>query len=103
MAHRWRVLNRRRRRAVESGPRCETCRSRGVIYCRFYAWEKPDRYLCFEDAIKQGFCGICGLFCAGMESFDFGRFPGYCDNCQDEIASNYRDDDDEGGFDFYDE
>lgn len=38
-----------------------------------------------------------------MESFEFGRFPGYCDNCQDEIASNYSDEEDEGGYDFYDE
>jgi hypothetical protein len=38
-----------------------------------------------------------------VESFDFGRFPGYCDNCQDEIASNYWYDEDEDGWDFEDD
>jgi hypothetical protein len=93
MATRWRVLNRRRRRALQAGPRCGTCGTRhAVLECRFNAWEKPDRHLCSVHALDDGFCCCCGLFCGGIESFDlggFGRQPGYCDNCWDQIISDY--------------
>lgn len=93
MARRWRVLNRRRRRAAEIGPRrCGVCRSLDVLECRLYAWEKAHDYACSAHAVELGFCGACGLFCGGMESFDFGGFGrqrGYCDNCWDEIMSDY--------------
>lgn len=45
---------------------------------------------CSEHARKNGFCMGCGTFCAGLESFDFGRHPGFCDTCQDEIDANDR-------------
>lgn len=109
MAHRWRVLNRRRRRAAKIGPRrCSVCRSRDVLECRLYPWEKPHDYACSDHAMELGFCCCCGLFCGGMESFDFGGFgrqPGYCDNCWDQIMADYDwdRDEDEDGYDLYDE
>src|SRR5262245_32995656 len=99
MARRWRVLNRRRRRALEAGPKCENCGHReNILECRFHPWEKSRTFLCPAHAVQDGFCGGCGLFSSGIESFDFGRFPGYCDNCQDEIASNYSGEDDDGDY-----
>ena len=106
MATRWRVLNRRRRRAAQAGPRCKTCGTReAVLECRFYVWVKPYRYLCSVHAVEEGFCGGCGLFCGGIESFDFGGFGrqrGYCDNCWDEIMADYDwdgNEDDDYGYD----
>ena len=104
MATRWRVLNRRRRRAAQAGPRCKTCGTRhGVLECRFHPWEKPDRYLCSACAMKEGFCCCCGLFCAGIDSFDFGEFGrqrGYCDNCWDQIMADYDWDPDDADEDY---
>jgi hypothetical protein len=58
--------------------------------------------------MEQGFCCCCGLFCGGMESFDFGGFgrqAGYCDNCWDQIMADYDwdRDEDEDDYDFYDD
>jgi hypothetical protein len=43
---------------------------------------------CHEHAAKNGYCYSCGIFCAGIESFDFGKYPGLCDNCADEVKAN---------------
>jgi hypothetical protein len=40
-------------------------------------------YYCSKHAFDNGFCKMCGMFWAGMESFDFGN--GYCDTCQVEV------------------
>lgn len=91
MAHRWRLMNKRRRKIRKRRRgRCQVpaCKDRNVLECRINPWEKPSDWLCSEHAEKEGFCAGCGLFCAGIESFDFGRYPGFCDNCQDEIRSN---------------
>lgn len=63
---------------------------------------------CLKD--DGSFCLSCGMFCAGLESFDFVH-PGYCDNCWDEIRTEnddwendeeeydpFRDDDSEDEF-----
>lgn len=73
--------------------------------------DEPDGYYCGEHVAEAGFCRGCGQFCAGIESFDFGPFPGYCDNCADELrheealeAGEYDDDlDDESEWPFDDE
>jgi len=46
-----------------------------------------NRY-CSEHAAENGFCYSCGIFCAGIESFDFGRYHGLCDNYADEVRAN---------------
>lgn len=46
-----------------------------------------ERY-CPEHAVEYGYCCGCGLFCAGIDSFDFGRYRGLCDNCADEVRAN---------------
>jgi hypothetical protein len=47
-------------------------------------------YYCPDHAEQNGFCRGCGVFAAGIETYDFGRYPGYCDNCQDQIEhDNY--------------
>lgn len=43
---------------------------------------------CSEHAAENGFCYSCGIFCAGIESFDFGRYRGLCDNCADEVRTS---------------
>lgn len=48
--------------------------------------DEMERY-CHEHVTEKGFC-YCGIFCAGIESFDFGRYRGFCDNCADEIKAN---------------
>lgn len=53
--------------------------------------DKNIDWLCYEHASDHGFCSSCGIFCAGIESFDFGRYAGYCDNC----ASYFQSVDDE--------
>ena len=49
--------------------------------------DEKQRY-CSEHASENGFCYSCGLFCAGIESFDFGQYLGLCDNCADEARYN---------------
>jgi hypothetical protein len=49
--------------------------------------DEMQRY-CTEHAAENGFCYGCGIFCAGIESFDFGQYPGLCDNCADEVRYN---------------
>lgn len=52
-------------------------------------------------AAEKGYCCCCGQFCAGSTSFDFTH-PGYCDNCYEEVRSDYEDEDDEDFFDYID-
>ena len=58
-------------------------------------------YLCPDCNNGIWYCMGCGVFCAGITSFEFGPLKGYCDNCQDEIESNMRDEDEES--DYFDE
>ena len=51
-------------------------------------WAEDVFWYCHDHAADNGFCYCCGLFCAGIESFSFGRLPGLCDNCRDEIEAN---------------
>lgn len=102
MATRWRALHKRKRGSKQPRPRsCQVCRSKYIIECCLDPWERPIAYLCSTHARRQGFCGGCGLFCAGITSFDFGEPPGFCDNCQAEIRSDCFDEYEDG--DDYDE
>lgn len=65
------------------------------IYCYFpdHEWGRPgggprkhpDDCLCDKHIERAGFCRGCGQFWAGVESFEFGRYAGWCDNCQVEL------------------
>jgi hypothetical protein len=60
-----------------------------------YAWEEWE-YLCGDCAEKQGYCRGCGYAWAGVESFEFSRIKGYCENCVFEIeADNHSGEDEE--------
>jgi hypothetical protein len=83
-----------------SGLTCEVCGYDDSIKCYLdppHENEQPNQILCGEHAAKEGYCCCCGLFCAGMTSFDFTH-PGYCDNCYDEVRSNEDDDEEDRGF-----
>ncbi len=47
--------------------------------------EEFDGAYCSEHAEQNGFCRMCGQFWAGVESFHFGTYHGYCDNCRYEV------------------
>jgi len=47
---------------------------------------------CTTHAFRNGFCKGCGMFWAGIESFDFGS--GYCDNCRTDWDEPEWDEDD---------
>jgi hypothetical protein len=85
MATRWRALHKKRNRRPIV--RCERCGSRDVMECQIVPWEEP-QYLCCTDAEKLGFCAGCGIFSAGIDSYDFGRYRGFCENCSDELAAD---------------
>lgn len=50
-------------------------------------------WLCLAHAEAAGFCQGCHTFWGGVESFEFGRHPGYCDNCASEIDAETVDED----------
>lgn len=71
--------------------RCDECgkHTDGLMTCYFL--DDSTIKLCPDGLEKDGsFCYGCGMFCAGMESFDFAH-PGYCDNCWDSIQSDFGD------------
>lgn len=43
--------------------------------------EEPTDWLCDEHAVAAGYCASCRTFWAGIDSFDFSRTPGLCENC----------------------
>lgn len=83
----------------------EGCQSRDTILCRVVDYSvtveeqhPEDTYwYCAEHCQVEGFCSGCGMFCAGMESFDF-RQNGLCDYCNDELESELADSDDSEDF-----
>ena len=46
-------------------------------------------WYCSDHAEEHGFCYCCGLYCAGLDRFHFGRYRGLCDNCADRERANY--------------
>lgn len=67
-----------------------------LLECHFADGTLDGRY-CW-DHTPAGFCKGCGLFCAGIESFDFaaerGNVAGFCEECSDAIKSDCGEDDD---------
>lgn len=65
----------------------------------------PDRdgylieYLCPQCNDGKLFCKSCGDFCAGIESFDYSDYPGYCEECAQEFRSMDKDYEDDDEFD----
>lgn len=83
------------------GPRCDEGGCHEITISCFLP-DDPDRvdgHYCPEHAIKNGFCGACGTFSAGIESFDFGRYAGYCPTCQDEFEAQDEAGDEDEDFD----
>ncbi len=58
-------------------------------------WMDTHDYYCYQHASENGYCHICGEFCAGIDSFDFGIPPGLCDNCRDELMEADLDEEEE--------
>lgn len=71
----------------------EACENLGIPCYHEWTNDVPDAWYCHEHAHDEGFCPGCGLFCAGIESFDFSA-TGYCESCQDEFDEDQLDDDD---------
>jgi len=46
---------------------------------------EPDDLLCCEHAPKHGYCGWCGAFWGGIESFEMNP-SGVCDECRDDLV-----------------
>jgi len=72
--------------------RCEVkgCKEE-PIPCIRYADDPEPSWICPGHASDLGFCSICGLFWAGIESFDFG--PGCCEHCAAEVEEEPNEDD----------
>lgn len=75
------------------------CRQRGDEFAY------PDGetvWYCEEHARRAGFCVGCGGFWGGVESFEFSRYPGYCEECSwefDRMAAWSDEPDDDWGYD----
>jgi len=44
----------------------------------------PDEWFCWDHCHEHGYCPSCGLFNAGIDSFDFGA-SGLCEWCADQL------------------
>lgn len=73
----------------------EGCANEGMACYYSHLHEEPDGWYCGKHAHDAGFCPGCGLFWAGIESFDFSR-TGYCENCDDAFEAEFGDDEDYG-------
>ena len=70
--------------------KCEEpdCDNEATVHCHFYDVDEDEEYqynYCFNCAVKNGFCGVCGCFWAGIDSFEFSRLEGICENCVGEF------------------
>lgn len=84
---------------IENGIQCE--QDGNPCYLNPFDPE-PNGFYCYEHSHDEGFCPMCNIFWAGVESFDFGR--GLCPNCQDEIDAEEHDwDYSEYDADYFDE
>lgn len=75
-------LYRRQRRCQHPG-----CTNEGIPCLLQWYDEEPDEYYCSKHAFQHGFCRSCGVFWAGVESFDFGS-GGLCEHCLDQIRAD---------------
>jgi hypothetical protein len=93
-------------RKLEHDCRHEGCdEASDLIECRFCDGEIDGRY-CW-DHVPSGFCKGCGLFSAGIESFDFaaeyGIIPGFCEECSDQLKHDCGEDEERLYEDMFDE
>lgn len=75
-----------------------------VIKCTNADASEPDgeavEYLCCDCLNKSvWYCHSCGTFCAGITSYEFGSYAGFCDNCADQIRDSDYDGEDEEDYD----
>lgn len=78
----------RRRRYYVQRLRCQRCGAPGFD-CRLSIWDKePEEILCGEHAHQAGYCRGCGIFWAGVTSFDMRR-SGLCDHCQADADADF--------------
>lgn len=76
-----------------SGLICESCGYDDSLKCYIDVpinqdeENTPAQILCGKHAAENGYCCCCGLYSAGITSFDF-HHPGYCDNCYDQVVSD---------------
>jgi hypothetical protein len=71
------------------------CDDRDPIACWYDDPDRPESYYCPDHAILGGYCGVCGVFCGGIDSFEFGRHAGFCETCESEIDDFEDEEDDE--------
>lgn len=81
----------------------EGCNERGIPCYTNWIEENPNEWFCSEHAYENGYCSNCGIFQAGIESFDFFNPAGLCDNCRAQIEDEIDDDDLYDGWDYYPE
>lgn len=56
--------------------------------CRINSWDiEPTEMLCGTHAREAGYCPGCGLFWAGVESYDFSG-SGLCEHCTEEVRAD---------------
>lgn len=105
----WDWLHTRLERLAGHGCQEDGCREIGIP-C-YVGWDsandgewsdtQPTAYFCPKHAPRHGFCGWCGQFSAGIESFDMNP-RGLCDNCgghdDDDWHPERGDDPDDDGF-----
>lgn len=60
--------------------------------------------LCYDHVKDYGFCGYCGNFFGGVESFEFNNSRMFCDDCMDVLNHDLGNDDfDDEYLDYYEE
>lgn len=91
----WRTMHKRAKRperhfCEEKLERGRRCPNPGFPCWYPGSYDAPDLYLCSKHQAGS-FCYGCGQFRGGVESFDFGRFAGWCENCQAELEGDLHD------------
>lgn len=86
----------------------ESCSHFATVECRLDyfneetdEWEEQIEWLCTEHAEENGYCMGCGTFIAGT-GMEFTN-NGYCDNCWDEIRSQWEEENDDFDEDYFDD
>lgn len=66
--------------------KCEACGNQSDDVTE-YSFPVDNHHLiaCPGCAADNGFCMICGYFCAGTEDYDFSPIKGVCGECVDDL------------------
>lgn len=54
--------------------------------CELDADDPAPAFYCSAHAFSHGYCCLCGMFWAGVGSFEFGN--GLCEHCRDEVETD---------------